>query len=254
MRYGSLIQNFRGLFSTGADVGTSSEDMNVIAQTGAPYVFSRTSDQGGAGPTGGPTATGVFTGIQVTCKRLNGESSLHGRRVLVQGTGSVDGALIEMLVADGAQVMFSDVNPEAIRHFKDDLGLDFVPAEAVYQKECDIFSPCALGAILNPETITQLRCQAVVGGANNQLANPEDAESLKARGILYAPDYVVNVGGAMTLIGIETQGWTHEQAEKEVIEAVKGALGRVYEMAEREDTTTGAATRRIAQERLDSAE
>lgn len=250
LRFGSLVKKFGGLFSAGADVGTSSEDMNVIAQTGEPYIFSRTPDQGGAGPSGGRTATGVFTAIQVTCQRLFGDSSLQGRRVLVQGAGSVGGALIEMLIADGAEVMFNDLDPDVIRHFGDDLGLEFISTEDVYQKDCEIFSPCALGGMLNAETIPELRCKAVVGGANNQVANPDDAENLKARGILYAPDYVVNVGGAMAGIGIEAQGWTQAQANYEVIEAVKLTLNQVYKLADIEGITPDAAALRIAKELL----
>jgi leucine dehydrogenase len=104
--------------------------------------------------------------------------------------------------------------------------------------------------VLNANTIPQLKCRAVAGGANNQLASPKDAESLRARGILYAPDYVVNVGGAMALLGLETQGWTQERAEKEVAESVRRALGQIFELAATEDITTEAAARHIAEERL----
>ena len=249
-RYGALVHQLGGLFLTGPDVGTSSADMDIIAENGAPYIFGRTPAAGGAGSSGPATALGVFSGIRVACEHLFGEASLKGRRVLVQGTGSVGGPLIEHLRAAGAEVVFSEVDEGAIRRFRDELGLEFVPAETVYTRECDIFAPCALGGVLNANTIPQLKCRAVAGGANNQLAGPEDAESLRARGILYAPDYVINVGGAMALLGLETQGWTQERAEKEVAESVRRALRQVFELATTEGITTEAAARHIAEERL----
>jgi leucine dehydrogenase len=249
-RYGALVNQLGGLFYTAADVGTSAADMDIIAETGAPYVFGRTAARGGAGPTGPATALGVFTGIQVTCEHLFGEASLEGRRVLVQGTGSVGGALIEYLRAVDAKVAFSDVDDSAIRRFRYELGLEFVPPEAVYTRECDIFAPCALGGVLNASTIPQLKCRAVVGGANNQLAETKDAERIQARGILYAPDYVVNAGGAMFGLGVETQGWTQEIAKVEVAGTVRRALRQVFQLAAAEGITTDAAARQIAGERL----
>jgi leucine dehydrogenase len=249
-RYGALVHQLGGLFSTGPDVGTSAADMDIIAETGAPYVFGRTPAAGGAGSSGPATAVGVFTAIQVACEHVFGGASLEGRRVLVQGTGSVGSPLIEHLRAAGAKVMFSEVDEGSIRRFRDELGLQFVPAEATYTTECDIFAPCALGGVLNANTIPQLKCRAVAGGANNQLGDLKDAERLQARNILYAPDYVINVGGALFLLGTETQGWTQEQAEKEVVEGVRRALGRVFELAAAEGITTEAAARCIAEERL----
>jgi leucine dehydrogenase len=249
-RYGSLVKQLGGLFLTGPDLGTSSPDMDIIAETGAPYVFARTPAAGGSGSPGPFTALGVFTGIQVACEHLFGEASLKDRRVLVQGTGSVGEALIEHLRAADTEVVFSEVDEDAIRHFRDELGLKFIPSEAVYTTECDIFAPCALGSVLNGKTIPQLKCRAVAGGANNQLASPEDAEDLLARDILYAPDYVINVGGAMALIGLETQGWTREGAEKEVVESVRRTLRQVFEVAGRERITTESAAHQIAEERL----
>lgn len=249
-RYGALVHQLGGMFSTGPDVGTSSADMDIIAETGAPYVFARTPAAGGAGSPGPFTALGVFTGIQAACEAEFGDDSLEGRRVLVQGTGSVGGRLIEHLREAGAEVAFSEVDEDAIRRFRDELGLEFVPPEAVFSTECEVFTPCALGGVLNPDTIPQLKCRVVAGGANNQLASPGDAESLRARGILYAPDYVVNVGGAMAIIGMEIQDWTRAQAEQEVIDSVRGALRKVFEQAEAQGITTAAAAEQIAGERL----
>ncbi len=249
-RYGGLIHQLGGLYRTAPDVGTSSTDMDVIAETGAPYVFACTPASGGAGPSGPATALGVFAGIQVACRHLFGDDSLKGRRILVQGVGSVGKTLINHIHEASGFVIFSDVDEHAILHFRDELGLQFVTSQDVYSTECDIFAPCALGGVLNVDTIPKLKCRAVVGGANNQLAAPEDAERLRTRGILYAPDYVVNVGGAMAGIGMEAQGWTREHAEQEVENSVRVALKRVFELSEMEDITTEAAAHRIAEERL----
>ena len=128
--------------------------------------------------------------MQVTCQQCFGIADLKGRRVLVQGAGSVGDPLIQYLRAAGAVVMFSETNEKCIRHFRDKLGLEFVEDEEIYTTACDIFAPCAIGDVLNRNTIPQLNCRAVVGGANNQLSTTRDADLLHARGILYAPDYV----------------------------------------------------------------
>ncbi len=227
--------------------------MDIIAETGDPYVFSRTPSAGGAGSPGPFTALGVFTGIEVACEHLFGDSRLESRSILVQGTGSVGAALIELLQAAGAEVMFSEVSDDAIRRFGDDHGLRFVPPDAVYDAQCDILAPCALGGILNDKTIPGLKCRAVVGGANNQLADPHSAEALMAAGILYAPDYVINIGGAMAVMGMETKGWTRQRAEGEVIETVRASLRRVLDLAAALNMTTEAAARRIAEKRLSEA-
>ena len=249
-RYGALIHQLGGIYETGPDVGTSSADMDIIAETGAPYVFSRTPAAGGAGSSGPYTALGVLTGIQITCEHLWKDGSLDGRRVLVQGTGSVGAALIDHLRVAGAEVLFSEVDAGAIRRFRDELGFEFVATEAVYATDCDIFAPCALGGVLNATTIPQLKCRAVVGGANNQLAEAKDAERIHRQGILHAPDYVVNVGGALAVTGLETYGWTPERAETEVVQTVRRSLSQVFDMAEKEGITTEAAANHIAHERL----
>jgi leucine dehydrogenase len=251
-RFGNTVRQLGGLFFTGPDVGTSPDDMDIIAETGAPYVFSRTSAAGGAGSSGPFTALSVFTGIQVACDHLFGESSLNGRRVLVQGAGSVGGKLIEYLRAAGAEVLFSDVVQGTINRFQRELGLPFVPCDEVYATECDVFAPCALGGVLNANTIPLLECKIVAGGANNQLHQPLDVFDLRDRGILYIPDYVVNMGGAMAITGMESMGWSRSEAEKRVIDSVRSALRRIFELVASEGITTEAAARRIAEERLQS--
>ncbi len=249
-RYGALVAKLGGMFVTGPDVGTSSADMDIIAETGAPYVFGRTAAAGGAGDSGPGTAVGVFSAMGVVCERLFGDAALAGRRVLVQGVGSVGGRLIALLREAGAEVLFSDVNEAAIRQFRDEMGLPFVAAEAVYDTPCDLFVPCALGGILNQGTIPRLQCKAVVGSANNQLARPEDAALLDARGILYAPDFVVNVGGAMALLGMETMGWSEAEAHAHIAASVEQTLRQTFALAAEQHISTADAARNVAEARL----
>jgi len=252
-RYGKIINQLNGLYSTGPDIGTSPADMDIIAETGAPYVHCRTPEAGGVGSSGPITALGVFTGIQTSCEYQFGNASLTGKRVLVQGTGSVGQTLISLLLEAGAEVAFSEVAEKAIRHFRDDLGLEFIQPDAVFDNECDIYSPNAMGGVLTAETISQLKCKIVTGGANNQLAEPEDAERLRERGILYAPDYVVNSGAAIGIPMVETEGWPYEKAEQLVVESIRKALRQVFKLAEQQSITTEAAARRIAEQRLTAA-
>jgi glutamate dehydrogenase/leucine dehydrogenase len=247
-RYGQLVKDLGGRFWTGADAGTSAEDMDVIAETGAPYVFSRTEAGGGAGSSAPWTARGLFASVETVCRRLFGAPSLEGRSVLVQGAGSVGRPLIERLASAGARVFFSDIEPDAAR-LRSGTGATYVPPESLLETPCELFSPCALGAVLNADTIPRLRCRAIVGAANNQLAEPEDAERLRAAGILYAPDFVVNAGGAIAITGIEALGWPREKAEREV-DAIADSLSRILDLADSEGITTDAAARRIADRRL----
>jgi glutamate dehydrogenase/leucine dehydrogenase len=249
-RYGALVKQLGGLFVTGPDVGTSSSDMDIIGETGAPYVFGRTPAAGGSGDSGAPTAVGVLAGIRVTLRQLFGTDELAGQRVLVQGAGSVGGRLIELLRAGGAEILFSDVDPRLIARYRDEQGLAFIMPAAVYTTPCDIFAPCALGGILSEQTIPQLQCRAVVGSANNQLATPQGAERLHARGILYAPDFVVNVGGAMALLGREVLGWSEAQTEERIATAVRQALGQLYALATHEGISPEVAAERLVTQRL----
>jgi len=251
-RYGELLHRLGGYFQTGPDVGTTPEDMDTIAETGAPHVFCRTPAAGGAGSSGPLTALGVFTGIQVACEYLFSSPSLAGRRVLVQGLGSVGEKLVELLALAGARVAFSEVDDRLVDRYGGDHGMEFVPPDSVYAEPCDVYSPCALGGVLNDDTIPRLNCRIVAGGANNQLARPEAIEALRERGILYLPDYVVNVGGAMGITGMEALGWTQDEAKKQVEAGVRNALRRILELADADDISPEAAARRIAEKHLSS--
>jgi glutamate dehydrogenase/leucine dehydrogenase len=244
LRYADLVASLRGTFNTGPDVNTSAADMDVIGER-CGYVFCRTEENGGSGDPGPHTARGVFHGIRASVRHVFGTDSLEGRVVLVQGLGSVGGPLAEELLAAGARVLASDVVPGRAEA----LGAEVVPPEEVIGTECDVYAPCALGGTLSAETIPRLRCRIVAGSANNQLAEPEDAERLRAAGILYAPDFVINAGGVLNSLGVEHLGWTREQIE-ERLAGIGDTLEEIYARAEAEGITTEAAAEHLARTRL----
>ena len=202
LHFGKIIKDLNGKYYIGPDIGTSSEDMDLIHQTGGPYVYARTKAAGGAGSSSVPTAHGVFAGIETVCQYLYGDKNLQGKRVLIQGMGNVGSKLAEFLKDAGAAILFNDNYLPTIQKYRDVEAYQFVKEEKLYTTACDIFSPCAQGGVLNENTIPLLNCQAIVGAANNQLATETDADRLKDRGILYAPDYVANLGGAMGITAI----------------------------------------------------
>ena len=251
-RYGAAIAALGGRFRTGPDSGTSSEDMNVIAETGAPYVFGRTPSAGGAGPSGPATAIGVMAAIEVACEELFGSPSPTGRRVLVQGAGSVGLPLLMLLRKAGAEVLVADIEANAAR-LAAAAGAELVSPEEAVATPCDIFSPCAFGGVFDERAVAALRCRAIVGGANNQLAGEEIADALAERGILYAPDFVANAGGAMAGIRMEADGWARERAEAEVREKIGEALRRVFVFAQKVTGEPESAARALAFLRLERA-
>lgn len=188
--FGRFIETLNGRYITAVDSGTSSADMDCIAQH-TRHVTSTTS----AGDPSPHTAMGVFAGIRATAQARLGSDDLEGLRVAVQGLGHVGYALAELLHAAGAELLVSDLDPGRVRLAVEQMGAQPVSPEALLSTPCDILAPCGLGGVLNAQTVGQLHCAAVAGAANTQLASAEIADLLEARGILYAPDYVINSGG-----------------------------------------------------------
>ena len=243
-RYGELIESLGGSFVTGPDVNTGEADMDVIGER-TRHVFCRSAAEGGSGDPSIHTALGVFHGIRATLAHVDGSDDVAGKKVLVQGTGSVGAKLARLLLDAGAVVLVSDVDEERARV----TGGSPVPADSALELECDVYAPCALGATLTAASIPKLRCRIVAGAANNQLAEPADGERLRAAGIVYAPDYVINGGGALHGIGLEQLGWDADRLEREV-EGIAGTLIGIYRQADGERITTNEAAERLAAERL----
>lgn len=243
-RFGELVDSLGGSYVTGPDVNTGEADMDMIGSR-TPHVFCRSAANGGSGDPSIHTALGVFHGIRASLEHVFGNGEPAGRTVVVQGAGSVGSKLARLLVEAGATVLVADVDEERARA----AGAGLVEPDAVIGAECDVYAPCAFGATLSAGSIPRLRCRIVAGGANNQLATPEDAERLRAGGILYAPDYVINSGGAMHGIGLEQLGWSAQELEERVA-GIGGTLRRIYAEAEAEAIPTDAAAERLAAEAL----
>ena len=246
-RYGDLVESLGGSFVTGPDVNTGEADMDVLGER-TEHVFCRSAANGGSGDPSIHTALGVFHGIRATLAHAFGSDDPEGRTVLVQGTGSVGAKLTRLLLDAGAIVLVTDVDEERARA----TGASTIEPDAALELECDVYAPCALGATLNAESIPRLRCRVVAGAANNQLATPEDAERLRAAGILYAPDYVINGGGALHGIGLERLGWDPQRLDREVA-GIGDTLAGIYRQADAEEITTNEAAERLAATRLRDA-
>jgi glutamate dehydrogenase/leucine dehydrogenase len=243
-RYGELVASLGGSYRTAGDMNISPEDLDVVAET-CPWVYGTTRRGGNSGR---GTARGGLHAIRATVEHLFGTPELAGRSVLVQGAGAVGGPLARELADAGARVLVSDVDEERAAA----TGGETVPPELVVETEVDVYSPCAVGGTLNAESIPRLACRAVAGCANNQLGEPADADRLRERGILYAPDYVVNAGGIIQLIGLEDEGWDEAQLEQRLA-GIGDTLRALFAEAQAEGVTPAEAADRLVRRRLSSA-
>ena len=242
--YGRVVDSYGGSFVTGEDVNVDVSDLRTIGET-TDYVGG---DEGGEGTR--VTARGVRHGIEASLAAVRGDGrdSLDGVGVAVQGVGKVGRWLVEELVEAGAEVTVADVDAEAVARAERECGVTSVPAEEIYDVDCDVFAPCALGGVLNDETIPRLRCDAVCGSANNQLGERRHADELAERGILYAPDYVANAGGLISGV-VELEGGDTDAALERVV-GIRDRLDRIFETARTEGVTPAAAADRYAERRM----
>jgi leucine dehydrogenase len=250
-RYADLVNGLGGSYVTACDMNTTEADMDVVGER-CDFVMGRSVAAGGSGTSAPDTAIGVYHGIRASLAHAFDSDDPSGRTIVIEGTGAVGGPLADLLGEAGAKLLVSDVDGERARTVADRVGADIVDADVAFDVPCDVFSPCATGAVLNAKTIPRLRCRIVAGAANNQLATPEDADRLAAAGILYAPDYVVNAGGVLHLAGYERLGWTPEQMAKR-IEGIGATLRGVFEAAARDGVTPEAAADGIAIARVAAA-
>ena len=244
--FGGFIETLKGGYITAVDSGTSAADMDCIAQR-TQHVTSTSS----AGDPSPHTAMGVFAGIRASAMARLGSDDLQGLRIAVQGLGHVGYALAEQLVAAGAELLVSDLDAGRLQLAVQQLAVQPVRSEALASSPCDIFVPCGLGGVLNQQTVAQLRCAVVAGAANNQLANPEIAELLEARGILYAPDYVINSGGLIYVAR------THQGASLTEITTHLAQIGQrlteVYAYAQAENRSPARIADQLAERLLEPA-
>ena len=246
--YGRFVGSLGGRYITAEDVGTTQADMDVILRE-TSYVTGVSMSLGGSGDPSAATARGVLHAMRAVARHLWGDSSLEGRSVVVSGVGKVGYNVARHLVEERAVVTVSDVNAGAVARAGTELAVEVVAPEKAHAAHCDLFSPCAMGGVLSPLTIPELRCAAVVGCANNQLSDPSCAALLDEVGVLYAPDYVVNAGGIIN-VAEELRGYDRDRAEGE-IRRIAETTTEVLVTARAEGITTVEAADRLAERRLE---
>jgi valine dehydrogenase (NAD+) len=247
--YGRFVQSLAGRYYTACDVGTFSEDMDVIARE-CDFVTGRTLAHGGAGDSSILTAFGVFQGMRAAAEHTWGDASLRGRRVGVEGVGKVGRRLVEHLTSDGAEVVITDVTRAAIDRVRTEHpSVEVVEGHgALAGSAIDVYAPCALGGALDDETVESLQAKIVCGGANNQLAHVGIEKQLADRGILYAPDYVVNSGGVIQ-VADEIEGFDFDRAQQKAT-GIFDTTRRIFAIAADEGVPPAVAADRLAERRM----
>jgi leucine dehydrogenase len=245
--YGRIVDSLRGRYITAEDVGTTTRDLDIVRRE-TRWALGNSVAEGGAGDPSPMTARGLFAAARAVAEFLWDDSGLAGRRFAVQGVGKVGSALVQLLVEARAEVVISDAYDAAIKTAVDTYGVKSVEVEDIHTVDADFYSPCALGAGLNEKTIPELNCQAIVGSANNQLATDEDAERIAERGIVYAPDFVVNAGGLINVYD-ELQGYSKMRAMHRV-DSIFEATKHILEMSKEEGIAPNQAAVKMAEKRI----
>jgi leucine dehydrogenase len=244
--FAKSVESLGGRYVTAQDVGMSAENMIAISKVtrhvcGLPAV----ADQAGGDP-GPSTALGVFLGVKAAIKRALGKGSAKGVHVAIQGAGSVGGGLARLLAADGARLTLADHSAVHVAALAAELGAQVVATDDIMSIEADVFSPCALGAVLDEASIAALNVAAVAGGANNQLAVPADGDRINARGILYAPDYVINAGGIIN-VGVEYMKLGNRKAVEARVAGIPDRLNQIWDESDATGDNPAKVADRIAQ-------
>lgn len=252
LAYGRFVDRLGGRYLTAEDVGTTQADMDLIS-TVTRHVTGVSEHLGGSGDPSPATAWGMVHALGAVAERLWGSASLAARHVTISGVGKVGADLARQLAHAGARLTIADVRDDVVAAVASELGAKIVAPTEAHAVECDIFSPCALGAVLNEHTIAELRCAAVCGCANNQLATDEDGDRLAMRDVLYAPDYVVNAGGVINIAQEKTAGgYDHDRAWARIA-TIHDTVARVFALADEHGVTPAEAADRLAEHRLAAA-
>ncbi len=244
---GRFIGSLGGRYITAEDVGTTVEDMEYIFQE-TDRVVGVHPVHGGSGDPSPFTAHGTLHGIRACVNLKFGHTELNKLTYAVQGAGSVGGKLVALLRQLGAKVFVSDLNQDRVHQLVEEHGAEPVPMNEIYDVDADVFAPCALGGIINGDTVPRLRCKVVAGSANNQLESEDWGTELERRGILYAPDYAINSGGLIN-VALELQGYDRSRAHQ-AIETIYTNLTNIFRIAERDGISSWMAANRLAEERI----
>lgn len=246
--FGRYIQGLNGRYITAEDVGTTVEDMDLIHEE-TDYVTGISPEFGSSGNPSPVTAYGVYRGMKAAAKEAFGSDSLEGKVIAVQGVGNVAYNLCRHLNEEGARLIVTDINKESVNRAVETFGAKAVNPDEIYGVDCDIYAPCALGAVINDGTIGKIKAKVIAGAANNQLKEPIHGDQIHEKGIIYAPDYVINAGGVIN-VADELKGYNRERALKKV-EGVYDSIERVIEIAKRDKIPTYKAADRMAEERIE---
>lgn len=246
--FGRYIQGLNGRYITAEDVGTTVHDMDLIHEE-TNFVTGISPAFGSSGNPSPVTAYGCYVGMKAAAKEAFGTDSLEGKTVAVQGVGNVAFELCRYLHEEGARLVVTDINKEAINRAEEAFGANAVDPGDIYGVQADIFSPCALGAVINDETISQLKVKVIAGSANNQLKEDRHGDTIHEMGIVYAPDYVINAGGVIN-VADELYGYNKERALKKV-ETIYNNVEKVIMISKRDRIPTYMAADRMAEERIE---
>jgi leucine dehydrogenase len=249
--FGRYVESLGGRYITAEDVGTTEADMDQIFME-TKYVAGLSPAFGKGGNPSPVTAYGVFRGMQAAAKVAYGEDSLRGKRVAVQGVGNVAYHLCQLLHQAGAKLFVTDIDPDRVQKAANEFDAEVVSPDKIYDVECDIFAPCALGAIIDDQTVERLKCKIVAGSANNQLKEEKHGEMLEQKGILYAPDYVINAGGVIN-IADELYGYKRERAMQKV-ETIYDNILNVFKISKMERIPSYLAADRLAEMRIEAVQ
>ncbi len=247
--FGRFLNTLGGRYLVTTDVGSTGRDLEYISQE-TNYVVGLPINMGGSGDTSIMTGLGIYMGMKASAKEVWGNDSLKGKRVAMQGFGKVATYTAHHLIKEDSHIVVTDINEEAMDRGRK-LGLEVVAPDEIYDVDCDIFSPCALGGVINPDTIPRIKARIVAGGANNQLLTEADGEELHRRGVLYAPDYLINAGGIINVSAEIGATYSADRA-REKTERIYELMSQVAHVSKTEEISTSRAADRIAEQRLES--
>lgn len=245
--YGRFVEALGGRYITAEDVGTARQDMDLVKRE-TRWVTGVSEHYGGSGDPSPVTAYGVYQGLRAVCEELWKTPEVKGKKFAVMGVGKVGYHVVKYLVEGQAEVVISDVDLDNLGRAVRDFSVETVDTSKVHALECDVFVPCALGGVLDDETIPQLRCSAVAGAANNQLLRSEHGKLLQDANVLYAPDFIINAGGVIN-VADELRGYDQRRAFAQV-EGIFHTLRKIFQASRFEGITTAEAADRLAEERI----
>jgi len=247
-RFGQYIDTLSGKYITAEDVGTTTQDMDLIREV-TPYVTGISESKGGSGNPSPVTAYGVYMGMKAAAKYKFGTDNLNGKKILIQGTGHVGETLIDYLTKEGALITICDISESRMEEVSKKYNTQIMRGDEIYSADVDIYAPCALGATINDDTVYRIQAKVIAGAANNQLANDKvHGQILRERGIAYAPDFLINAGGIINVYG-EIVKYKEGEAMRKT-ENIYNTTLDIFKLAEEREMTTSQAAMAIAEKRI----